>query len=126
MSPDEFTDVSRVIAGSFPGRLFRAAAAGVRAAGPRSVLGAVFIRTRSELARMSSGERIRLAGVMLLTAAVTHDVLVGLVPAIVRPGAPRAIRGAAAVIGLAMMLLAPALERAWKTSRLRRWWHPAL
>lgn len=122
MGADRFEDVSRVVAGSLPARALRHAAAGARASAPSSRAAGAFIRARHILKAIPSSERIRLSGVVLLTTALTHDALLRFVPEIVRPAVPRSVRVAAALTGLAMLLLAPALERAWRMSRIRRTW----
>ena len=120
MPADQFDDVARIVRASWPARILRRAAAGGRAALPRSVAGLMFMGARRRILEVSPADRVRLGGLVVLTAAISHDVLLRLVPEITRPGLPRALRLGAGVIGLLMMLLAPALERAWRTSTVRR------
>lgn len=119
MGTDQFDDVSRVVSGSLPARALRHTAVGFRAAAPRSHAGVALARARAGLSAIPPTERIRLAGVLLLTAAMTHSVLLRFVPEIVRPAAPWLLSVATGLIALALILTATALERAWRTSGVR-------
>jgi hypothetical protein len=115
----EFDAVNRVAGESFAGRILHAAGDAIRAAAPGSRAGQLFMRARTAVACTPASERIRLAGIALTVAVVTHDALVAGMPAVVRPGIPLTLRLAIALAGVVMILVAPALARAWSTSRIR-------
>jgi hypothetical protein len=87
----------------------------------RSSALAVFVaRARREGRALTAVHRVRLAGLLVLTALVTEQLLIRLVPAQVRPMPPAALRYEIALAGLVLTIMAPAIARAWPTSRVRR------
>jgi hypothetical protein len=63
--------------------------------------------------------RVRLVGVLLLTAAVTQQVLLYLVPSLLRPALSGIVRVEVHIASLVLIGAAPWLVRAWHGSRLR-------
>jgi hypothetical protein len=65
-------------------------------------------------------ERVRLLGVLLLTANVVSFLLTMQTPAMSRPAAPSLLRWELAALASLLIAAAPAVADAWPTSRLRR------
>ena len=121
MSPDDFRDVARVVGQSLVARAITSAVAIVRAAAARSFVGGVMGRVCGRLTEVSTIERARLAGVLLLAATVTQGLLLQIVSGLVRPAAPGLLRVEVVIAAIVLILVAPHLTRAWRASRVRRW-----
>ena len=80
---------------------------------------------RARVSHVTPTERLRLTGVCLIACAVTNSLLVRWSPSIARPAAANAWDMVLAVAGLATMVLAYPLARAWATSRVRQLLFPA-
>lgn len=65
-------------------------------------------------------ERVRLFGVLVITAALTHGLLLPVVPVMARPVAPFWLRVAILTAGLLLVVLARPIALAWPSSTLRR------
>jgi hypothetical protein len=92
----------------------------LRADARRSVVGAGMARARLSVNGLSSRERVRLAGVFVLTTTATNVVLLQWSPAVARPMASVSWGLASAAAGLTMVLFAAPLARAWTSSKVRR------
>ena len=119
MNTDDFQAVARVVARSRVARAVGRAQSVVRTSAAQSVMARAFAPVRQS-AVVPAVVRVRLAGVLLLTAIVTHRVLLEMVPAFLWPAPPPLLRVEVAVAALALIGAAPWLERAWPGSRLRR------
>ena len=120
MSTDDFQDVARVVAQSAVARALGRATGAVRAAAAQSLGARVIDRAGRRMAGVSPIARVRLAGVLLLTAIVVHQVLLQLVPAFLRPNAPSLAGVEGAMAAFVLIAAAPWLARAWPDSRVRR------
>ena len=102
--------------------LLRGARRGVRgleAAARSSAAGGSLARLRRHMLALAPAVRVRLAGMLVLTAVVTDELLLRVVPSHLRPeppGAPALVIATAAILVIA---LAPQLVRAWPSSALR-------
>src|SRR5262249_28762374 len=89
MSTDDFHDVARIVGQSSVVRAIERGTVAVSHAASQSRTGRLCIRTREQLERAGAVVCVRLIGVLILTAAVTHVVLLTFVPRWLRPvGAP--------------------------------------
>jgi lipopolysaccharide transport system permease protein len=118
MSTDDFQTVTRVVGQSALGRTMTRGSSTVRVAAAQSAAARALDRAGRRIAGLSPTARVRLAGVLLLTATIVHRLLLQFVPAFVRPGAPALLRLEIAVGALALIGAAPWLVRAWPASRL--------
>jgi hypothetical protein len=95
---------------------------------PLAVIVAAFVRaaeTASTLAwganltaaarRLPAEAGVRLAGIVLVTALVTHAALLQLTPERLRPGLPWTLAGLLLVFGLVMIVASGSVARAWTT-----------
>jgi plasmid replication initiation protein len=89
------------------------------AAARSSMLAGLVARGRRELGVLTPADRVRLAGLLVLTALATEQVLIRLIPASLRPAPPSALRYLIGLTAAATIAAAPQLVRAWPTSRLR-------
>lgn len=119
-SADDFQDVVRVFGQSLIARSIGRTAVVVQAAAARSFAARLVERVRYGLTELSTGERLRVAAALLLTATVVQGLLMQLVSALVRPAAPRLLRVELAVAAVVLIVAAPQLARAWPESRVRR------
>lgn len=119
-SADDFPDVARVFGQSLIAWALGRTAAVVQAAAARSFAARLVERVRCGLTEMSAVQRLRAAGALLLTATVVQGLLMQLVPALVRPAAPRLLRVELAIVAVVLIVAAPQLARAWPASRVRR------
>jgi len=69
---------------------------------------------------------VRQAGLVIVTATATHWALLQLTWPMSRPAAPGMLRLLALAAGLALVLWASSIARAWPASTLRRLWHAAV
>jgi hypothetical protein len=120
MSPDELRDVARVLGQSLIARAASGAAAVLRTAAARSVGAALVECLRRQFMGIPATGRVRMAGVLLLTANVVQGVLLQLVPPLVRPAALTVLRVEAAVAAVVLIVAAPPLACAWRGSCVRR------
>src|SRR5262245_1886950 len=90
------------------------------AAARSSVLAGVVARVRRELRAWTPADRVRLAGLLALTALLTEQILVRLVPAQLWPAPPSALRFLVGLSSVTVIVAAPHLVRAWPRSRLRK------
>src|SRR5450756_2234416 len=119
MSTDDFQDVARVVAQSGVARTIGGGIDALREAA-HSFWARRCERLSRRVGSMAPVARVRLLGVLLLTATVTHQLLLAFVPAFLRPAATRWLAVEGAVPALILIGAAPLLERAWPGSRLRR------
>ena len=119
MNADDFQDVSRIVASSGVATAMRRVVDAVRAAIPQSMVGRAAARVRQQTAGVDAVTRVRLAGVLLLTAAVTQQMLLSLVPSLLRPALSGLLRVDLQLASVVLIGAAPWLVRAWPGSRLR-------
>lgn len=103
--------------------LARTAHAMLSALGAATVRSSVCERARNitgVIARMPPDVRVRLGGVVILVAIVTHAVLLQWVPSVVRPYAP-GLRLHVSAAALVLVMLAGPIARAWPASRVAHW-----
>ena len=100
-------------------RVVARAARTLEAAARSSALAVFLARARHEGRALTAVHRVRLAGLLALTALVTEQLLIRLVPAQAQPMPPAALRDELALGVLIVIILAPPIARAWPTSRLR-------
>jgi hypothetical protein len=91
----------------------------LEAAARSSRVSAILARARREHRALTTVHRVRLAGLLVLAALATEQLLMSLVPAQGRPAPPFALRDEVAVAALILIFLAGPIARAWPTSRLR-------
>ena len=120
MSNDGLDPAGRVIARSTLVRALRAAGEAIRRAAPTSRAGAALVRARRNVAAAPPDERIRLAGVVMLAAALVHEMLRPLTSMAARSTAPHALALPAMALGVVMIAAAPAIARAWPRSAIGR------
>ena len=120
MTTDDFPDVALVFRQSLIARATLNAVDVLRASATRSFAAGVMERVRCRLAEVSTPERVRLAGALLLAATVTQGLLLQIVPGLVRPAAPRLLRVEMVIAAVVLILAAPQLARAWQGSRVRQ------
>ena len=120
MSTDDVQDVAHVARGSSMARLGRAAFDRLRIASARSAVAKALHSGIAALTSLTLAERVRLAGVVILTATLTQAALLQLSPVIAQPQAPTLLRFEIAVAGIVLAVMAGAIARAWPRSRLRR------
>jgi hypothetical protein len=124
MSPDDFGPAEDVIRRSALVRWVRAADEAIRTAAARSQVVAAAGRMRRRLDETPAVDRIRLTGIVMLAAAVVHDLLLPLVSIAARPIAPHVVHVQTIALALVLIAAAPAVARAWPRSRVRRWLAP--
>src|ERR1700674_456445 len=100
MRGDAFERAARVIHRSAPVRAVHAVDDAVRIAWTRSRIVAAGARGRRAAAAVPAAERVRLAGIVLLTAASVHDGLRPLTSLAVRSTAPHAAAFPAIVLAI--------------------------
>ena len=120
MSAGEFHDVAHVVSSSSIARAVGRVAEIASAAAAHSTIFASFNRRGRRIAASPAVTRVRLAGVLLLTATVTHAVLLLLIPAFVRPAVLQLFRAEVVVASLIFVGAAPWIAHAWQGSRVRR------
>jgi len=120
MRGERFERGARVVAGSAGVRAVLAVDAAIRTAWTRSRVAATLRRWQA-LAAKSAAERVRLTGVVMLTAAIVHVALRPRTSPAVRSTAPHALSVPVIALGIVMIVAAPAIARAWPRSRLCRW-----
>lgn len=120
MSTGEFHDVAHVVISSHAALAIGRVAHVIRTAAPDSSLFSAVDRARRRITEAPAIARVRLAGVFLLTATVTHAVLLTFVPAFVRPAALKLFRAEIVIASVLLIGAAPWLVHAWPGSRLRR------
>jgi hypothetical protein len=120
VTADDFQSVARVAKRSRIAQTQRKAIDRLRIAGSRSFVAGALRNARARLSVLGPAERVRLLGVVILTAAVTHAVLVQWSPSIVRPQAPRLLWYEILAVSVVMIGLAGPIARAWSGSLLRR------
>jgi hypothetical protein len=119
MTTDDFQIVADVLAQSYMARRLEHAVEVGRIAGPQSWCGRQLARLRDVALRGDFATRIRSMGLLLLAALVTRDVLTLFVPRLVRPALSPILQTDVLVVSLVLLTMAPAVERAWRWSRLR-------
>jgi len=85
-----------------------------------SAVAVVVARARREARALTAIDRVRLAGLLVLTALVTEQLLIRLIPAPLRPMPPAALRYEIALAAIVITVMARPIARAWPASRLRR------
>ena len=120
MSTDEFRGVARVVSRWWLARTLGSGVAAVGLAARRSLWAPAFARVSHQIGGASLAARVRLAGVFLLSATLTHRLLLELVPVFARPAAAPLLRVEAVLASLVLLIAAPWLARAWPGCRLRR------
>ena len=119
MTNDDFDAVVRVVRGSVIARTLGQVVACGRSAAPRSYAAGVVGFLRRRVRDMPITERLRLAGLLVLTATIAQGLALQVVPAVARPAAPRLLRGELIVAGLVLMVAARGVARAWPASHVR-------
>jgi hypothetical protein len=119
MSADEFQTVARVLSASALARVASAAVAALRRAWAQSHVERTLAAVRRQLSDARAEDRLRFAGVMLLAANATHAILVRIEPPIVRPAPLPLLRIEAALLALVLIVAAPQVAAAWRSSRAR-------
>ena len=117
MSTDEFHDVARSLGRSSVVRAIERGALAVRAGTAQSRSRGLFAGALRRFERADAVARVRLIGVLLLSAAVTYAVLLAFVPRWLRPAAATLLQIEGLVAGLALIGAAPVLVVAWRASR---------
>src|ERR671922_2611151 len=97
------------------GRALRA----LRSAADRSFAARVWRKANAAIAGVPAAERVRLTGVVILTATLTNALLLPLVPSMAQPHAPW-LRIQLLALGLALVVLATPIVRGWNASHARR------
>lgn len=102
------------------GRIGQRAVARLRADAGQSAFGTAFAALRAHSGRLTRAEKFRLAGVSIVTAIATNALLLQWSPPITKPAAPPLLSVIAAATGLALIVLAEPIARAWERSWIRR------
>jgi hypothetical protein len=119
MDSNGFERAATVVEQSAVAGAGRSAINRLRVAASRSVAARLVANTRATFADVPATERVRLAGVAILTATATQAVLLELVSSMARPHAPW-LRVELAALGLMLILAAAPIARAWPRSRIHR------
>jgi lipopolysaccharide transport system permease protein len=117
MAADDFDGVARVASQSGVARVIDSSMGTVRAAVAQSWSARLFTRAGDRWTGFAAVTRLRLVGVLLFAAAVTHAVLLRLVPAFLRPASPALLQIEAVVAAVVLIGAAPWLAAAWRTTR---------
>jgi hypothetical protein len=125
MRADQFAAAERELRQSAIARALRYADAAVRCAAARSLAVASLKQARMQFENTPPAQRVRLAGVVLLTSVAVHELLRSFVSIAARPLALHAVRWPMIGLALGMIAGAGAIARAWPGSRLRRWLNTA-
>jgi hypothetical protein len=120
MAADEFQAVSSAITRSYVARALASAGRAYRTALPGSSLGQPVARLCNAAARTSIVTRIRLSGMLLIAGTLTHDALSLFVPPSLRPSLSGILQLDVLALSIVLVWAAPPLERAWRSSLLRR------
>jgi hypothetical protein len=115
MDSNRFESASRIVGQSAVARACRLGLTRFQDAASRSVAARLTRDMRHAIAAVPTLERVRLAGVVALTATVTHYALSQLVPPVARPHAPW-LRLEIAAAGLVLIVAAGPIARAWPAS----------
>lgn len=86
----------------------------------RSWLGRLWLRLQRGVQAIESSERVRLFGLLVVTATFTQGLLLPAVPVMARPAAPAWLRVVILAGGLLLIVLARPIALAWPGSTLRR------
>jgi hypothetical protein len=87
-----------------------------------SAIGRGFRSVYGQISRLTTGERLRLLGVTIVTAIATNAVLLQWSPPVTRPAPPSMLSVVTTASGLALIILAEPLARAWQQSWIRHQW----
>jgi hypothetical protein len=115
MDSNSFERAAAIVTQSAVAGAGRSAINRLRVAASRSVSARLAENSRAAFASVPAIERIRLAGVAILTATATQAALLQLVSSMARPHAPW-LRVAIAALGLVLIVFAGPIARAWPTS----------
>jgi hypothetical protein len=99
----------------------RRVARAFQAAARSSAVAAGAAQRRRNALALSPAARVRLAGLLALTAVATDEVLLRLVPSHLRPAPPGAPALVIAAVAILVIALAPHLVRAWPSSALKQY-----
>ena len=120
MRSDDFPDVARVVTQSRIAQAIARVAASLRSAARTSAAAGLLARMCRCVAGMSATERTRMAGILLVTALVSHLLLLRSVSPLVRPAVPRLLYAELIAAAVVLILTAPQIVVAWPRSRVRR------
>jgi hypothetical protein len=120
MNADGFEDAIRVSKGSRLARAGESALGMLRSAAGSSFVVAGLRHARARVTELAPSERVRLGGVVIVTATITQGLLLQWAPSIARPAAPALLRFEIAAAGVLMIVAARPIARAWTGSRMRR------
>ena len=120
MLADDLQDVADIMGGSAIARIGLRATHVIRTAAAHSAAALAISGSRRWLATVARAERVRLMGVLILTATGTQSLLLQFAAPVVRPAVPGLLKADIVLVGLFLVFLAPAIGRAWGVSRIRR------
>jgi hypothetical protein len=118
MPRDEFAPGVAAVDGSRIAGFGRRAMTWWRHAVARSLAARIVMRMREQIHAIDLADRLRLAGVVLLSATTTVFLLGFWVPPMERPAIPAIVAPAFAGCALALILAPGRIAAAWRTSRL--------
>jgi hypothetical protein len=103
-------------------RLLSGASRALGASARGSFTASAIDRARRSLADVEAWQRVRLAGVVALSAVLTHLLLLRVVPARSAPAMPRDVWTIAGVASVVLVAAPREIARAWPASVCRRLW----
>lgn len=120
MRTEDFPDVARVLGASRIAGASNRAVAMLHAAAATSATARLLERLRRSVTELSTIERVRLSGVLLLTIIITHTLFLRIEPPLVSPAVPSLLYGEVIAAGVVLVLAAPQIAHAWTSARVRR------
>lgn len=120
MASDDFAAALELVQRSRLAAVWAAVIGSCRRTVAQSLAAALWRKVWAGVGTIEPTARLRLAGVLLLTATLTQYGLLTWVPPMEKPGAPPQLRLVTVAMALVLILLAPRIARSWRSSWMAR------